>query len=104
MPWSDSRPKSSSTARGYGKLHREAREAYAQVHRVTDPCVRCGHPLGPMGPWLHLDHNSARTGYLGFSHGSYPCPWCGRRCNLRAGAQAGRRKQRKIRRVVVDRW
>jgi hypothetical protein len=39
-----------------------------------------------MGPWLHYDHNDARSGYLGFSHGDYPCPICGHRCNRRAGA------------------
>jgi hypothetical protein len=29
---------------------------------------------------LHYDHNEARTGYLGFSHG---------RCNMLAGARRG---------------
>src|SRR5215207_11145092 len=86
MPWADARPRYSTAARGYGKQHEKARRAAAMVHQPTDPCARCDHPLGPMGPWLHYDHNDARTGYLGFSHGRIPCPICGRKCNLSDGA------------------
>lgn len=104
MPWANARPKASATARGYGKLHKQQRAAAAAQHHPADPCARCGHALGPMGPWLHFDHNDARTGYLGFSHGG-PCPACGQRCNLKAGAQKGRRLQRvRVKRVIVDRW
>ena len=104
MPWSG-KPKTSSTARGYGKAHRLARAAAALRHTPTDPCVRCGHALGPMGPWLHFDHNESRSGYLGFSHGG-PCPVCGKRCNMDAGAAKGRRIQKlaKPKRVILDRW
>jgi hypothetical protein len=105
MPWSNSRPKHKTAERGYDKTHQKAREFAASVHKPTDPCARCGHKLGPMGPWLHYDHNDARSGYLGFSHGRYPCLVCGKRCNLRAGAKAGRRVQQvRKRRIVVDRW
>ena len=38
---------------------------------------------------LHYDHNDDATGYLGFAHGNEPCPQCGHRCNLRAGAIKG---------------
>lgn len=101
-------PTASTKARGYGSAHTKARAAAAKVHREDDPCVRCGHPLGPMGPWLHYDHNNQRTGYLGFSHGSR-CPWCGKRCNVKAGASKGARVanyRRKIRKLITtaDRW
>ena len=56
-----------TTSRGYGWPHRKARAAAAKRHRPSDPCVRCGKPLGPIGPGLHYDHNSTRTSYLGFS-------------------------------------
>ena len=46
-----------------------------------------------MGSWLHLDHTSDRTGWLGFAHGSSPCPICGVRCNLSAGVRAGNLKR-----------
>ena len=46
-----------------------------------------------MGSWLHLDHTADRTGWLGFSHGSVPCPVCGVRCNLSAGVRAGNLKR-----------
>jgi predicted nucleic acid-binding Zn ribbon protein len=80
MPWSRSRPRS----RKYGTAHAKARAAAAARHQPTDLCVRCGHPLGPMGPGLHYDHNRTGDGYLGFSHA---------RCNVRAGAREGRRRQ-----------
>lgn len=90
MTWDKSRPPASS--RGVGHEHRKARIEWAKRHDPSDPCVRCGHPLGPMGPNLHLDHNRARDGYLGFSHGR-PCPWCGKPCNLSAGGREGRARQ-----------
>jgi len=58
-----------------------------------------------MGPWLHFDHNDARTGYLGFSHGAARCPVCGNRCNLAAGAKKANRIQKYGKpRAVIDRW
>lgn len=84
MPWSRSRPRSSS----YDYAHVKARKAWAARHDPADPCTRCGHPLGAMGPGLHLDHSPDRTYYLGFAHA---------RCNVRAGAKAGRARQNVIR-------
>jgi len=88
MPWSRNR----SRASHYGADHARARRAAAAAHQPTDPCTRCGHPLGPMGRWLHLDHSDDRRSYLGFAHGA-PCPWCRKRCNQSAGAREGRRRQ-----------
>jgi hypothetical protein len=88
MPWSSSKLRGKS----YGHEHAKARKAAAARHDPTDPCVRCGHPLGPMRPGLHYDHNRDRSGYLGFSHGT-PCPWCRKRCNLVAAAREGRARQ-----------
>lgn len=85
-------PKQRTAARGYGGAHEKARERAKRVHSPADPCARCGHPLGPMGSHLHYDHNGSRTGYLGFSHGSKPCPTCGKRCNLVAAAREGNRR------------
>lgn len=73
-----------TTAAGYGNDHQRTRHALAAQHQPSDPCTRCGRPLGPMGRWLHLDHNATRTGYLGFAHAH---------CNSRAGAREGRRRQ-----------
>ena len=78
-----------TTQRGYGSSHQKARAQAAAQHHPSDPCSRCGHPLGPMGHWLHYDHRDDRSGYLGFSHGKRPCPWCGKRCNEQAAASAG---------------
>lgn len=82
MPWSRSRP--APSARGTGHEHRKARAEWALRHDPSHLCVRCQRPLGPMGPWLHLDHNRNRDGYLGFAHG---------RCNVQAGAREGRARQ-----------
>ncbi len=76
MPWSSNRPRSAS----YGTAHAKARREAAVRHHPEDPCTRCGHPLGPMGRWLHYDHSDDRSGYLGFAHA---------RCNWEAGAAKG---------------
>jgi hypothetical protein len=91
MTWRGPTSPLSNTERDYGTKHQKARKAAARQHNPTDPCARCGHALGPMGPWLHYDHNDTRSGYLGFSHGTQPCPVCGKRCNIRAGASKGAR-------------
>ena len=77
--------KRGASDRGYGTEHQKARRVAAAQHRDTDPCVRCGEPLGPMGPDLHYDHNDDRSGYLGFAHGV---------CNSREGARRGGRVSR----------
>ncbi len=47
--WQYQKPPNLHTA-----AHQKARKTWAARHRPTDPCARCGQPLGPMGPWLHL--------------------------------------------------
>jgi hypothetical protein len=102
MVWRGPNSTASTTARGYGRDHQRARKQAAQQHKPTDPCSRCGHALGPIGSWLHYDHTDSSDGYLGFSHGSRPCPVCGRRCNIRAGAQkANRNSRRPIKRAII---
>lgn len=60
--------KGNTAERGYGTQHQAARRAAAALHTPSDPCSRCGQPLGPMSRHLHYDHTDDRTGYLGFSH------------------------------------
>lgn len=92
MAWKNNRPAPSS--RGTGHEHRKARAAWAEQHDPSHPCVRCGHPLGPMGPWLHLDHSRDRMSYLGFAHGvPRKCPWCGKYCNQSAAGKEARDRQ-----------
>ncbi|KIC66310.1 hypothetical protein RM50_12310 [Pseudarthrobacter phenanthrenivorans] len=68
-----------STQRGYGTHHINARAALApQVATGTVPCVRCGQLIAAGDPW-HLDHNDQRTSYLGPSHAH---------CNLSAAGKA----------------
>lgn len=88
MPWSNARPSSAE----YGAAWARTRKQWAARHQPWHTCTRCGHTLGPMGPHLHLDHDDHdRTIVLGFAHA---------RCNLRAGARAGRAKQN----VTQLRW
>jgi hypothetical protein len=76
--------------------HDKARAAAAAMHHPSDPCVRCGRPLGPMGPALHYDHHDTdKTRYLGFSH---------RACNLRAAGQLGRARQKAARQASQATW
>lgn len=80
MPWDHSRPRTNR----YGPAHTKARADAARHHHPDDPCTRCGHPLGPMGPGLHYDHTDDGQAYAGFAHAT---------CNVRAGARAGRARQ-----------
>ena len=70
--------------RGYGWQHQQTRKEWAARHQPMDPCVRCGEPLGAMGPDLHLDHNAQRTGYAGLAHAA---------CNRSAGVRAANAKR-----------
>lgn len=91
MPWDRYKPRSEV----HGSAHTKTRKEWAARHDPFDPCVRCGHPLGPMGSWLHLDHHDYdKTQYLGFSHGQRPCPVCRKKCNLRAGSLVGNATQK----------
>ena len=84
-----SRAKGSSTARGYGKAHRAARERALKDLRENDgqPCTRCAQPMWwAQRQWLDLDHTDDRTGYRGLAH---------RGCNRRAGqAKAAAHRRR----------
>lgn len=68
-----------STQRGYGTAHINARKAMAQqVETGNVRCARCGQPILPGAAW-HLDHDdNDRTKYLGAS--------CAR-CNLSAAGK-----------------
>lgn len=82
MTWRRLKPR----AAVHGAAHARARRELAAQHQPEHPCVRCGYPLGPMGPHLHLDHHDHdKTVYLGFSHAA---------CNLRAASDRGRQQQR----------
>ena len=82
MTWSRTKPRTAT----HGSAHDKARKAYAAVHQPWHPCVRCGKPLGPMGPQLHLDHHDTdKTRYLGFSHA---------KCNTGAAGRLGRARQK----------
>ncbi len=81
MTWSRVKPRQQV----HGAAHAKARKQWAARHQPTDLCVRCRRPLGPMGSWLHLDHDDHdKTIYRGFSHAA---------CNLKAAAELGRRRQ-----------
>lgn len=83
------KPKASSTARGYGQQHREARARWlAELNRLGSlPCTRCPRPVLP-GQAVHLDHTDDRGSYIGLAHA---------RCNVRAGARRGRQLQQATR-------
>ena len=89
MAWDRYKPRTEV----HGWTHAKARKAWAARHHPDDLCVRCGHPLGEMGSWLHLDHHDwDKTQYLGFAHGT-PCPTCGVRCNVSAAGRLGNARQ-----------
>ncbi len=77
-----SAPRASTTARGYGSPHQQARQRYLARYRPGDPCTRCGQPLPRDTSLIDLGHNDTRTGWTGLEH---------RACNRRAGAINGNR-------------
>lgn len=83
MAWS--KPKASSTARGYGAEHKAARAAWLAALDSAGVGVCCigGEPIYP-GQRLHLDHLPDRSGYRGLA--------CARH-NLVDGARRGRARQ-----------
>jgi hypothetical protein len=81
----NSRPKGSTTARGYGSNHQTARKRWDIVVQAGHAiCVRCCFPIAPGSRW-HLDHRDDKLGYLGPAHA---------RCNLRAAAKRGNKLMR----------
>ena len=89
MAWDRYKPRTEL----YGWGHAKNRKAWAVRHRPDDLCYRCYHPLGPMGWWLHLDHDDYDKSIVrGFSHGE-PCPTCGVRCNVSAAGRLGNARQ-----------
>jgi hypothetical protein len=67
-----------TTARGYGWAHQQQRAADHASALPSDPCPRCGQPLGPP-PW-DQGHTPDRQDYEGPTHPA---------CN-RATAKKGR--------------
>jgi hypothetical protein len=60
----------STAQRGYGLPHQRQRAAAIAAYRPTDPCPRCGRPLGPDPDRLDLGHTDDRRGYNGLEHAS----------------------------------
>lgn len=67
-----------TTARGYGALHQQARARALVGYQPDQPCVRCGLPLGPDPSSLDLDHSEDRCRYRGLAHAT---------CNRAAGGR-----------------
>lgn len=81
-----SRVKGSTTERGYGWSHQQARLDAIKHMPDGQPCTRCGLPMWKAGAkLLDLDHSDDRAGYRGMAH---------RACNRRAGQAAGTRARR----------
>lgn len=73
----------SSTARGYGKAHREARAiAAVLVASGQATCCLCREPIAADAQF-DLDHTPDRTGYRGVAHPS---------CNRSDGARRQKRQ------------
>ena len=94
MPWDRTRPKASSTARGYGAAHQAERKRRVAQHTPSDPCTYCGRPLGSNKSRWHLPHKTDRSGYLpGLS--CAPCNWLE---GAKRGSAIGNARQRAKRR------
>ena len=86
----------STTAKGYGWLHQRLRAHLIATYSPTDPCWRCGLPLGPFPQLLDLGHvDGDKRRYMGLEH---------RRCSRSAGAKLGNQLRRRAPRPTSRRW
>ncbi|MEW2474622.1 endonuclease domain-containing protein [Micromonospora gifhornensis] len=78
--------RATTTTRGYGWAHQQARaRAIAQMHD-GQPCVRCNQPMRKaQAKLLDLDHTDDRRTYRGLAH---------RTCNRRAGQAIAQQRMR----------
>ena len=78
----------STTERGYGWAHQQARVEALAAMPDGQLCTRCRQPMWRAdADSLHLDHTDDRSGYRGLAHAS---------CNTRAGqAKAMASRQRR---------
>lgn len=78
----------------YDSKHQAVRRAMLAVSSPSDPCARCGRPLGPDPRRIDLGHRDDGAGWAGLEHS---------RCNRQAGARLGnaRRRQARQRRSVM---
>jgi hypothetical protein len=78
----------------YDSEHQAVRRALLAVYEPTDPCARCGRPLGGNPSRIDLGHRDDGPGWSGLEHS---------RCNRQAGARLGnaRRRARRERRVAM---
>lgn len=76
----------STTARGYGWPHQQARADAIKRMRDGTPCTRCGQPMHRAeSKLIDLDHTDDRAGYRGLAHA---------RCNRQAGQAKGVARRR----------
>ncbi len=62
------RPRPTTTQRGYDGTHRRLRTQLLATYQPSDPCWRCGQPLGPDPSVLDLGHTDDRQGWMGLEH------------------------------------
>ncbi len=66
-----------TTQKGYGWAHQQARKRAIEDMTDGQPCVRCGQPMWrSQARTLDLDHSDDRAAYNGLAHSA---------CNRRAG-------------------
>ncbi len=68
-----------TTGRGYGPPHQALRREALANYAPSDPCPRCGKPLGDDPTLLDLGHGPGQRGYNGLEHA---------RCNRSARGNA----------------
>jgi hypothetical protein len=78
----------------YDGEHQAVRRALLAIYLPTDPCARCGRPLGLDPSRIDLGHRDNGPGWSGLEHA---------RCNRQAGARLGnaRRRARRERRIAM---
>jgi hypothetical protein len=81
----------------YRGQHRSIRRALLSVYAPSDPCWRCGRPLGPDPSKIDLGHRDDRAGYAGLE-----CVRCNRSAGARLGAAQRKARQEGMARMVAE--
>ena len=64
------RVRGTTTQRGYSSDHQRRRAQLLATYSYSDPCAKCGQPLGSNAALLDLGHTADRTGWTGLEHRS----------------------------------
>jgi hypothetical protein len=81
----------------YDRTHQAIRRGLLATYAPTDPCWRCGFPLGPDPSRIDLGHRDDGPGWAGLEHA-----YCSRAAGARKGNKRRRARRERSRPVITQ--